>query len=286
MQFDDDLTLLNNGHYRDVFSYSQSFDGSKMVMKELRFEYDHRMDNTTLLERHRIDAVAMGQLSNSDNIPNIYASCANAQIVDVSPDGDLEQHILIGAEHYKNYTSIQKLAIAVQVAEAIADVHEAGIAHTDIKPKQFLFFDGRYRLADFNRCQLLKEDDDGKQCLFHIDKNSGKGRSPEEYRNDALSPKIDVYSMGNLFYYILMGFKYFDGYKAKSAQFIVEMGGRPHLSQEIKLSRDPAIDHIVTGMRLSQAPEPDERPSAREIAGFLAEALRSAVGNDIVKLNM
>ena len=95
MHFDDDLTLLNNGHYRDVFSYSQSFDGSKMVMKELRFEHDHRMDNTTLLECHRIDAVAMGQLSNSDNIPNIYASCVNAQIVDVSPDGDLEQHILI-----------------------------------------------------------------------------------------------------------------------------------------------------------------------------------------------
>ena len=97
--------------------------------------------------------------------------------------------------------------------------------------------------------------------------------------------------MGNLFYYILMGFKYFDGYKAKSAQFIVEKGGRPHLSQEIKQSQDPAIDdrphHIVaTGMRLSQAPEPDERPSAREIAGFLAEALRSVAGNDIVKLYM
>ena len=80
--------------------------------------------------------------------------------------------------------------------------------------------------------------------------------------------------MGNVFYYMLMGSKYFDGYKAKSAQFIVENGGRPHLSKEIKESKDPAIDHIITGMRLAQAPEPDDRPSAREIAGFFAEALK------------
>ena len=115
MQFDDDVTLHNNGHYKYAFSYSRSFDGSKMVMKELRFEHDNRMDNTTFLPcfwRTSSDRcrVAMGQLSNSDNTPNIYASCSNAQIVDVSPDGDLEQHILIGAEHCKKITHINPKA--------------------------------------------------------------------------------------------------------------------------------------------------------------------------------
>ena len=106
----------------------------------------------------------MGRLTHSDRIPNIYAACSNAQIVDVSPEGDLEQHVLMEGESYRNYTSVQKLAMAVQVAEAIADVHEAGIAHTDVAPKQFLLLDGRYQLSDFNRCRFLKEDDQGKQC--------------------------------------------------------------------------------------------------------------------------
>ena len=284
MQFDEDLTLINNGHYRDVFSYSQVFDRSKMVMKELRFEYDHEFDDESRLESHRRDAVAMGRLTNSKNIPNIYASCANAQIVDVSPDGDLEQHVLIEGEDYKNYTSVQKLAIAVQVAEAIADVHKAGISHTDVAPKQFLLLDGRYQLSDFNRCRFLKEDDDGKQCAFHIGGNPGKGRSPEEYRNGDLTPALDVYSMGNVYYYMLMGFKYFDGIKTKKAQKLVKKGERPPLSEEVENSKDPAIQHIVQGMRRAQAQEAKDRPSAREIAKYLAEALKSIAGTDKIEL--
>lgn len=285
MQYDADFTLINNGHYRDVFSYSQTFDGGgsqRMVMKELRFEYDHEFTDANRLESHRRDAVAMGRLTHSDRIPNIYAACSNAQIVDVSPEGDLEQHVLIEGESYRNYTSVQKLAMAVQVAEAIADVHEAGIAHTDVAPKQFLLLDGRYQLSDFNRCRFLKEDDQGKQCLFYVGKNPGKGRSPEEYRDDELSPKIDVYSMGNVYYYMLMGFKYFDGYKTRKAQSIVKGGGRPPLSEEVEQSKDPAIQHIVRGMRRAQAQEAEDRPPAREIAKYLTEALATIAGTDQV----
>jgi len=282
MQFHQDFTLINNGHYRDVFFYSQLHDGRAMVMKELRLEWE--LDDEGRLESHRRDAVAMGRLTNSNHIPNIYASCANAQIVDVSPDGDLEQHVLMEGDDHRNYTSVEKLTIAVQVAEAIADVHEAGIAHTDIAPKQFLLLDGRYQLSDFNRCRFLQEQDDGTQCLFRIRNSPGKGRSPEEYRDGALSPKIDVYSMGNVYYYMLMGFKYFDGYKSREAQSIVKKGGRPPLSSEVKNSKDPAIQHIIQGMRQAQAQKAEDRPPAREIAKHLAEALKSIPGSDQVQL--
>ena len=282
MQFDEDFTLINNGHYRDVFSYSQLFDGSRMVMKELRHEYE--FDDESRLESHRRDAVAMERLTNSEHIPKIYASCANAQIVDVSPDGDLEQHVLIEGEDYKNYTSVQKLAIAVQVAEAIADVHEAGISHTDIAPKQFLLLDGRYQLSDFNRCRFLKEDEDGNQCVFHIGGNPGKGRSPEEYRNGDLTPALDTYSMGNVYYYMLMGFKYFDGFKTNKAQKLVKKGGRPPLSEEVEKSKDPAIQYIIQEMKRAQAQEAKDRPPAREIAKDLAEALKSIAGTDNIEL--
>ena len=183
--------VVNNGHYRDVFSY-QEWDGNKMVMKDLRLEQGYDIEGH--IEQHRRDAVAMDRLTASENIPNIYAGCQNAAIVDLSPDGDLEQHVLEEGEHYKNYKPLEKLEIAYQVASAIADVHEADIAHTDIAPKQFLLINGKYRLNDFNRCRFMKWNEyENRTCTFFVSHNPGKGRSPEEYQYKQLTQKIDVY---------------------------------------------------------------------------------------------
>lgn len=272
------VNFITNGHYRDVFSF-QEYDGlsmewNVMVMKELRFEYDYEFDDRDRIESHRKDAVAIERLTASDNIPDIYASCINAAIVDYSPDGDLEQHVLKDGEHYKNYNSLEKLEFATQVASAIADVHEAGIAHTDIAPKQFLLLNGKYMLTDFNRCRLLKWNRyENRTCAFSVPKNPGKGRSPEEYEYKVLTRAIDVYSMGNVFYYMLMGFKYFDGVKTQKAQKRVMKGERPELSSEVLRSRDLAIQAIVRAMQLSQAQEPADRPTAREVSQYLLNVL-------------
>lgn len=183
--------VVNNGHYRDVFSFKES-DGTEMVMKELRFEEDFDFEDH--IEQHRRDAVALDRLAASENIPDIYAGCQNAAIVDLSPDGDLEQHVLEEGEHYQNYKPLEKLEIAYQVASAIADVHEADIAHTDIAPKQFLLINGKYRLNDFNRCRFMKwNKHENRTCTFYVSHNPGKGRSPEEYKYEQLTQKIDVY---------------------------------------------------------------------------------------------
>ena len=90
--------------------------------------------------------------------------------------------------------------------------------------------------------------------------------------------------MGNVYYYMLMGFKYFDGLKTKMAQKLVKKGERPQLSEEVEKSKDPAIQRMVQGMRRAQAQEAKDRPSAREIAKYLAEALKYTAGTDNIEL--
>jgi hypothetical protein len=73
------------------------------------------------------------------------------------------------------------LIIAHDVAASIADAHHydrkgrATIAHTDIKPNQFINIDGKYQLSDFNRCRFLTWDPKREEhCGFTVGKNMGK----------------------------------------------------------------------------------------------------------------
>lgn len=87
-------------------------------------------------------------------------------------------------------------------------------------------------------------------------------------------------SMGNVFYYMLMGFKYFDGIKTKKAQKKVIQGGRPKLSDEVRDSKDPSIHAILKAMNLSQKQKPSDRSTAREISEYLLIALKEVKAED------
>jgi len=83
--------------------------------------------------------------------------------------------------------------------------------------------------------------------------------------------------MGNVFYYMLVGFKYFDGVKTKKAQKKVIHGGRPELTDDVKASQnEPSIRAILRAMNLSQKQKPADRPTAREISDYLLDALKVA----------
>jgi hypothetical protein len=88
------------------------------------------------------------------------------------------------------------------------------IARADIESSPFLFVsygdtEPRPKLNDFNRCRFLtKTRFGGKICDFTIPNkhNGSKMRSPEVYTDRAgQSDKIDVFSMGSVFYHLLSG---------------------------------------------------------------------------------
>ena len=106
--------------------------------------------------------------------------------------------------------------------EPLADLHDAdgtkdangdtisvSMVHADITTDQFIIIDGKWKLNDFNRCRFMRRqrktgpetgDGDGKPCGFQVGNNPGKGRSPEEYNYQEETEKVDIYSLGNVFY--------------------------------------------------------------------------------------
>lgn len=80
------------------------------------------------------------------------------------------------------------------------------------------------------------------------------------------------------------GVQIFRWVQNQKAQKLVKKGERPPLSEEVEHSKDPAIQHIVQGMRRAQAQNAEDRPPAREIAKYLVEALKSIAGTDNIAL--
>lgn len=158
--------LLATGSYRHVWVLRE-FDNTKRVLKTLRYQREFDSQN---FDRHRRDAVALEQLSSSDYVVDIHGFCCNSAIVDYTSDGDLTRLHVGDATHTKE----DLLTIAHDVAASIADAHGLGIVHADVKPNQFLNFNGSYKLNDFNRAHFMKWNPERNEtCGFREKQNWG-----------------------------------------------------------------------------------------------------------------
>jgi serine/threonine protein kinase len=150
----------------------------------------------------------------------------------------------------------------------------ASLAHTDISLGQFVKVGNQYKLNDFNRARFIRwNNETHTACPYWVGSNPGRFRSPEEYRYDPQSEKVDVYSLGNIFYTLLMEESPFHDVSSKQAKHIVKHGGRPELSDTIVNSTDASIGAMVEAMELCHVRYPESRATARQVATLLQSKL-------------
>jgi serine/threonine protein kinase len=269
---EDNVRLVNSGAFRDVWMMRESI-GTKRALKTLRFTPNKAFDLRNM-ERHRRDAVAYEQLTKSNYIARIYGYCAHAGIFDFTSGGDLYQ--VFGTNPSKE----KLLEIAYGVAQSVADAHniidgKPSIAHADIKPDQWILLDGKYMLNDFNRARLMTWDAETKQpCGFQIGRNGGIWRSPEEYKYDWENEKIDVWSLGNVLYFLLIREPPWKGFSAKDVYDEVKQGVRPLIeSPEILKSNNPFDVAMQKAMDHCFVADPRERPEAQVVTNVLKKAM-------------
>ena len=104
-----------------------------------------------------------------------------------------------------------------------------------------------------------------------------KARSPEEYmaatlqtiQEELLTPKVDVYSLGNSFYTILIKERVFRHDHSKDAQMKVRQGDFPIISDDRRLRFTDMEFSIYKAMKMCHVLDVDERSSAKEVEEFL-----------------
>jgi tetratricopeptide (TPR) repeat protein len=102
----------------------------------------------------------------------------------------------------------QRLALFLQLADAVAHAHSRLLLHRDLKPGNVLVTaEGQVKLLDFGIAKALDplESGDGSGTLAGERPFTPHYASPEQVRGEPLSPSTDVYSLGVLLYQLLTG---------------------------------------------------------------------------------
>ncbi len=95
------------------------------------------------------------------------------------------------------------LKIAVQVADALAHMHQSGMIHRDIKPANIMIMpDGRVKLMDYGLVKIL-----GMTSVTIEGASLGtvEYMSPEQITGEGVDARTDIYSLGITIYEMVTG---------------------------------------------------------------------------------
>ncbi|HWY73418.1 MAG TPA: protein kinase, partial [Burkholderiaceae bacterium] len=117
-----------------------------------------------------------------------------------------------------------RLALFLQVAEAVAHAHGRLVVHRDLKPSNILVNgEGQVQLLDFGIAKLLEADAVGGMQLTEL---AGAAMtpdyaSPEQLRGETITVGSDVYSLGAVLYELLTDHRPYE-FKGKAAAAVAE----------------------------------------------------------------
>ncbi len=169
------------------------------------------------------------------------------------------------------------VAIALQVADALAFAHERGVVHRDIKPENILLTSRGSAgaepfalVADFGIARALFEREGEPLTITGLIIGTPAYMSPEQAVGDrSVDARSDVYSLGCVLYEMLCGHPPFSGDSTRGV--IVEQ--MLHTPPPVSESRKGVPDSVETVVRTAMAKNPGDRYVS---AAAMAAALRSA----------
>lgn len=318
------IKYLTSGAFRAVWTVTQ-LNAAAETEDRLILKTNRAMTrgwSPYYLDQNRRDVLISERAGSSpflqplhSNLVPVYQYCAFSSVVPFSSAGPLDDYVKGMVGRRQLFGATEQYLLALQAARGLyqAQLFKDGKAthvHADVKPPQFLLFDRGtgsgvdgasdphdvpvMQLNDFNRGKFLTRDanDGNATCPFtmcHVKHKGSTYRSPEEYKKCAdQNDRIDVYSLGGVFFYLLS-----DGKKPwyhvpnydKAVRMILD-GEKPRLPRieeyERKYDREalpfleerskhPAFVALREVMRECWAFEPKDRPSSLEVVRMLEE---------------
>ena len=171
---------------------------------------------------------------------------------DPAPGDPQSGRLFIAMAYYKGETLQEKItrgtlsitdaiSWAIQIADALATAHNAGIVHRDVKPANLLVTEnGQVKVLDFGIAKVAGSD------LTREGTAVGTIRymSPEQTRGGAIDHRTDLWSLGVVLYEMLAGVRPFPG----EAEEVVVHGIRHDVPPPVESLRQdvpPALARVI-----------------------------------------
>ena len=123
-----------------------------------------------------------------------------------------------------NLSDIKKLDLCLRISKAIFNAHNNGIIHRDIKPDNIMYLDGKVKIIDFGSSKIksIVEKESLVPMFSHI------YSAPEVVAGEETIEESDIYSLGAVFFKILLGAEPLSNAK------MVEIIGQSILTTDLK----------------------------------------------------
>jgi WD40 repeat protein/DNA-binding XRE family transcriptional regulator len=163
-----------------------------------------------------------------------------------------------------------------QLAAALHAAHRAGVVHRDLKPANVLLDeDGNAYLSDFGIAKDLERPDPDGPTQPDVILGSPAYLSPEQIKDQPVTPRTDIYSLGVLLYEILTGKQPYA--TSPPIELLRKQLHEPLPTlQEYRPDLPAALDAII---QRATAKNPTERHP--DVASLVAEWRRSVVSSPL-----
>lgn len=232
------LELLGEGGIGAVYAAIDRMLGRPVAIKLLRPELAH---DSRFVDRFRSEAASLARL-NHPNITTLYSLHSEGQellmIIELVEGRTLEDILQASGR----LTAEECLALAAQATEGFAYAHRMGVVHRDIKPANLMVTgDGSLKIMDFGIARIR-----GSQRMTRTGHIIGtlSYMAPEQIQGHEGDERSDIYSLGIVFYELLVGdlpFVADSEYQLIRAQ----VEETPRALAERVPGIDPAIDQAV-----------------------------------------
>ena len=276
--------LLGRGGMGSVYQVEHTRIGKLLAMKLLSGELSQSADAARRFKR---EALTVSRLSSPNTVQvfDFGVSEGLTYLVMELVSGD-NLGRLLRAEGPMHFSRV--LRIVIQVSSSLAEAHQKGIVHRDVKPENIMLL-GRGRGDD-----LVKVLDFGLAKLRDaggLDDVTGKGiilgtpnyMAPEQIRDEEVDARTDVYAVGALMYRMLTGHPPFSA-ESPMAVLSKHLHELPVPPARRAPDRDipAAVGRAV--MRAMEKRPADRFPRIEELQAVLVEALRAAGSSSVESL--
>lgn len=213
-------TVLGQGAFGDVYLVTHLGLTVKRALKVLRRDAPG-VGSTEFNDgqmRFQLEAQLGASLNTPTPHPNLlqvhnFEASENLLVLEMeyAPGGSLAERLATLREENKQMPIKEALAIALEIANGLAVLHERDIVHRDLKPSNILFDDkGHAKVADLGLAQVPGGPSLRSQLSNPMPHPGTPGYMSPEQENDGgyLTPASDVYSLGTILFEMLTGRMY------------------------------------------------------------------------------
>ena len=210
------LSFISRGGMGEVYLAQDNRLSRKVALKLLPSAFTKDNDRLRRFEQEARAASALNH-PNIITIYEIFQANSTHVIATEFVEGETLRHRLGRSSFSLN----EALTIAIQIADALAAAHKAGIIHRDIKPENVMLRpDGYVKILDFGLAKLSEETTGAIAAEAPtLQVRTGSGfvlgtagyMSPEQARALVVDNRSDIFSLGAVMYEMLARRKPFEG---------------------------------------------------------------------------